>query len=165
MDHCAPDPCENGGQCSIDGETFRCQCPAATPPRFSGPKCEVGQCLTDKMCKVHNVHLSTFSSTNAHLLGKNDKVFSLDSSRCFQDNFGSTLLLFLRGSDMIPCDGDPCNSTNTDKCLNAYTDGAYVAVCQCKEGYEGSTCDSSKAGGFSLYCSFLDRFRHIAKYH
>ncbi len=34
---CSPNPCENGGTCSVDGENFVCTC----PPEWTGERCEI----------------------------------------------------------------------------------------------------------------------------
>ena len=39
---CDVNPCQNGGTCSLNGETFECTCPV----RFTGMRCETGKFLT-----------------------------------------------------------------------------------------------------------------------
>lgn len=40
LDPCLSNPCEHGGNCLVQGDTFTCSCPAP----FSGSKCQNGEC-------------------------------------------------------------------------------------------------------------------------
>lgn len=40
LDPCQSNPCEHGGNCLIQGDTFTCSCPAP----FSGSRCQTGEC-------------------------------------------------------------------------------------------------------------------------
>ncbi|GIX70670.1 hypothetical protein CEXT_58641 [Caerostris extrusa] len=40
---CSTKPCQNGGTCTVDGQSFKCDC----KPPFNGNTCEIGPCSSN----------------------------------------------------------------------------------------------------------------------
>lgn len=36
---CSSNPCQNGGKCTIEGQTYKCEC----KPPYTGNECEIGK--------------------------------------------------------------------------------------------------------------------------
>ena len=68
LDPCTPDPCQNGGACSvIEGSSFRCDC----TENFQGDRCEIGMTyykITELLRAFWSVKtLSFILPINSHL--------------------------------------------------------------------------------------------------
>ena len=64
LDLCNPNPCQNGGTCSIRGTVYDCHCPSM----FVGDLCQnKGQLFVCSNLKYHIYYKAKFSATNNNL--------------------------------------------------------------------------------------------------
>jgi hypothetical protein len=112
-DHCAPNPCRNGGSCANDAQGYTCSCPAG----YSGVNCES---LVDR-CASHPCQNGGACSSGA----------SSFTCACADGFSGANCQ-----TNVNDCAPNPCQ--NGGIC----TDGTNSHTCACPAGYTGANCET-----------------------
>lgn len=110
--HCEPDPCENGGTCENNNNSYTCQCPAG----YDGDRCEhqIDNCASNP-CQ-------NGATCDSHVGGY--------VCTCAAGYTGSNCETLIDNCAPNPCqNGGVC-----DNGVNSYT-------CQCPPGFDGTNCE------------------------
>jgi len=114
QDHCSPDPCENGGTCENNSNSYTCQC----QPGFTGDRCET---------QIDNCAAAPCQNGGVCTNGVNSYT-----CQCAPGYTGTNC-----ESVIDHCAGSPCQ--NGGVCSNS-VDGY---TCGCPLGYTGTNCETN----------------------
>uniref|UniRef100_A0A673H9K1 Delta-like protein n=1 Tax=Sinocyclocheilus rhinocerous TaxID=307959 RepID=A0A673H9K1_9TELE len=155
INDCASSPCQNGGTCIDDIDSFRCVCPDG----FDGQLCELGKnisstcltygepCLNGGMCI--DLLNDFYCRCTDNWKGKtcNSRDSQCDSSTCTNggtcyDHGDSFQCACPSGWGGSTCNTAMNSSCESGPCLNGGTciGGGSIFTCICKDGWEGPTC-------------------------
>ncbi|GBN03482.1 Sushi, nidogen and EGF-like domain-containing protein 1 [Araneus ventricosus] len=140
---CSSNPCQNGGNCTVEGKNFKCDCKSP----FIGGNCEIGPCSSNPCqnggtCSVDGQNFKcsckkpftgnmceTDPCTSSPCLNKGKCTVNGNSFKCAcQGPF------FGNRCENDPCSFNPCH--NDGKCK--ITGNTYS--CDCPEAYVGERC-------------------------
>lgn len=148
--HCAPNPCQNGGSCTNELDGFTCTC----QPGWQGPvcdqvidRCAPNPCLNEGVC--NQVGDQTFCVCASGWAGPTCEINRDDCTpnpcrnggSCTDgiDSYSCECLPGFEGDnceiDIDDCTGAPCQ--NEGLCV----DGANRYTCQCATGFAGPHCE------------------------
>src|SRR5262245_49792859 len=150
VDPCAGNPCQNGGTCTAQGDSYTCQCALG----YTGTNCETniddcasspcqhGGTCTDGVGGYTCACVPGYSGANCET-----DVNDCDPNPCqndgvCQDGVNSYKCTCLNGYDGANCEhlidncaSNPCHNGGT--CTN----GVGTYTCTCAAGFEGENCD------------------------
>ena len=137
-DYCSPNPCQNDGICSSEGETFLCNC---TGTGFNGTKCQTNindcspnPCQNNGTC-LDEINCNLFFFFSYFFLFKNPKLNKIIAYTC-------TCKVGFNGTN---CDNniDDCfigACKNGGQCI----DGINTFSCNCTgTGFDGTKCQTN----------------------
>ena len=140
---CDPNPCENGGQCTDNGDgSFTCTC----PPGWAGTNCEsnideyeANPCANGLCQDGHNQAIceclpgwTGANCTNGQCLPDGNGGFV-----CTCEGFPDTGTMCNEPVVTDPCEANPCQ--NGGQCAD---NGSGGYTCTCAPGYTGDNCET-----------------------
>ena len=126
---CQSQPCQNGGTCVDDIDSYTCNC----LPDYTGPNCGTGNIVYDR--KVEN-RVSVINTNGFYEFISSIAISNINIILFYFIDF--VILLSLQFLDTHLCRSDPCQ--NGGSCI----DGENSYTCTCLPKHTGSNCETGK---------------------